>query len=177
MSGVSGLRLHDHSGPGQGGTISGGGVPQISGSGTGAMFFGATTVEIDSPDSNSSLIIGNETGIGAVLTGAGAPASLSGAGIDLIAGDDNKGIFISEKSTTVVQMYDDGFGTHDIELVDQSTFHWKNVSAAGDASIPALGILRKLASAPGSPVEGESYYDTALHKTRTWDGSAWQNHW
>jgi hypothetical protein len=35
----------------------------------------------------------------------------------------------------------------------------------------------KLATAPADPVEGQTYYDTALHKMRTWDGSAWQNHW
>lgn len=38
-------------------------------------------------------------------------------------------------------------------------------------------VLPTLSAAPGTPVEGESYYDTTLHKTRTWDGSAWQNHW
>lgn len=34
-----------------------------------------------------------------------------------------------------------------------------------------------LPAAPSSPTEGQTYYDTALHKVRTWDGSAWQNHW
>lgn len=33
------------------------------------------------------------------------------------------------------------------------------------------------ASAPGSPTEGDTYYDTVTHKTRTWDGSTWQDHW
>lgn len=32
-----------------------------------------------------------------------------------------------------------------------------------------------LATAPTSPVEGDIYYDTALHKYRNWDGTAWQN--
>jgi len=35
----------------------------------------------------------------------------------------------------------------------------------------------ELASAPASPGEGRTYYDTTLHKARTWDGSAWQDHW
>ena len=34
-----------------------------------------------------------------------------------------------------------------------------------------------LSSAPADPFEGLEYYDTTLHKKRTWDGSAWQNHW
>lgn len=35
----------------------------------------------------------------------------------------------------------------------------------------------QLDTAPSSPTEGLTYYDTALNKVRTWDGSAWQNHW
>jgi hypothetical protein len=34
-----------------------------------------------------------------------------------------------------------------------------------------------LDTAPSSPTEGFTYYDTALNKVRTWDGSAWQAHW
>lgn len=37
--------------------------------------------------------------------------------------------------------------------------------------------FQELASAPSSPTEGQTYYDTALHKVRTWDGSLWQDHW
>lgn len=43
--------------------------------------------------------------------------------------------------------------------------------------VPTGALLPRLGSAPGGPVEGDSYYDTALHKVRTWDGSAWNNHW
>lgn len=35
----------------------------------------------------------------------------------------------------------------------------------------------KRATAPESPAEGDSYYDTALHKQRTFDGSLWRDHW
>lgn len=35
----------------------------------------------------------------------------------------------------------------------------------------------QLSSDPASPTEGFTYYSTSLHKVRTWDGSAWQNHW
>ena len=33
------------------------------------------------------------------------------------------------------------------------------------------------ATAPANPNAGFTYFDTALTKVRTWDGSAWQNHW
>lgn len=39
-----------------------------------------------------------------------------------------------------------------------------------------LHILQ-LPAAPASPTEGATYYDTTLHKTRTFDGANWQNHW
>lgn len=32
-------------------------------------------------------------------------------------------------------------------------------------------------TAPANPSAGYTYYDTALTKVRTWDGSAWNNHW
>ncbi len=31
--------------------------------------------------------------------------------------------------------------------------------------------------APADPVEGQSYYDTTLHKARVWDGTAWNDLW
>lgn len=34
-----------------------------------------------------------------------------------------------------------------------------------------------LDAAPASPTASFTYYDTTLNKVRTWDGSAWQNHW
>jgi len=35
----------------------------------------------------------------------------------------------------------------------------------------------QLATAPATPAEGRTYYDTVTHKARTWDGTAWQDHW
>lgn len=32
-------------------------------------------------------------------------------------------------------------------------------------------------TAPASPVEGTIYYDSAAHKLKCWDGSAWQALW
>ena len=37
--------------------------------------------------------------------------------------------------------------------------------------------FQSFATAPASPVEAQTYYDTTTHKVRTWDGSAWQDHW
>jgi hypothetical protein len=38
-------------------------------------------------------------------------------------------------------------------------------------------LIPRLAAAPLSPQEGQSYYDLTLHKNRTWDGTAWQAWW
>ena len=35
----------------------------------------------------------------------------------------------------------------------------------------------QLDAAPDSPTEGFTYYDRALKKVRTFDGTNWQNHW
>ena len=48
---------------------------------------------------------------------------------------------------------------------------WKVTGAANYAT--ADGIH----PSGGSPVEGDSYYNTTTHKTQTWDGTAWNNHW
>jgi len=45
------------------------------------------------------------------------------------------------------------------------------------AEAPLAQPFEQLAAAPASPAEGRTYYDTALHKVRTWDGTTWQSHW
>lgn len=30
---------------------------------------------------------------------------------------------------------------------------------------------------PGSPVAGQTYFDSSSDTLRTWDGTAWNNHW
>jgi hypothetical protein len=159
----------------EGYTDNGGGnvtvLPQIGA--TNELRFEATYTKLFSPDHGAGFIAGDATTPGNTVLSAGTPGALSGVGLDIRVGDDSVGLMVSEKDATTIQLYDDQGGAYDLELVDQSTFHWKHVSAAGDASIPALGILRKLAAAPGSPVEGESYYDTVLHEERVWNGSAW----
>lgn len=32
-------------------------------------------------------------------------------------------------------------------------------------------------SEPADPVEGQTYMDSITHKLRTYDGTAWQDHW
>ena len=36
---------------------------------------------------------------------------------------------------------------------------------------------RSYDAAPDGVLESFTYYDTTLQKVRTWDGSAWQDHW
>lgn len=36
--------------------------------------------------------------------------------------------------------------------------------------------FQSLATAPASPTEAQTYYDTVTHKVRTYDGTAWQDH-
>lgn len=38
-------------------------------------------------------------------------------------------------------------------------------------------LAPSLPAAPASPYEGQTYYDTTLHKYRAWDGSGWNNFW
>lgn len=57
------------------------------------------------------------------------------------------------------------------QVVDQIE---RRVSALEIA--PAQGF-EVLAAAPGTPFEGQSYYDNVLKKVRTWDGAAWNDHW
>lgn len=60
---------------------------------------------------------------------------------------------------------------------------WHNVAewmrTVANAVNPVLGgyPFMPLDTAPADPLEGFTYYDTALAVVRTWDGSAWQNHW
>jgi hypothetical protein len=35
----------------------------------------------------------------------------------------------------------------------------------------------QLDSEPASPTEGFTFYDTTVHKVKTWDGSVWRAHW
>lgn len=46
-----------------------------------------------------------------------------------------------------------------------------------ETAIGALNGYKIEASAPASPIAGQTYYDTTLAMMRTWDGAAWRDHW
>lgn len=104
------------------------------------------------------------------------PSDMSQEGIDLTVGTDYLGFFISEKDSDTIQFYAD-FGDYSFEFADGGSRGWRFRSGDDAYAWPAKGMLPQYASAPIGPVEGQSYYDTVLHKSRTWDGSAWQNWW
>lgn len=149
--------------------------PQLIGSGGGVIDFNGHIRILDdpvTPTTGLDLILGSPA-----FFAEHTPGALADAGLLFEAGTDYVGFYISEKDATTVQLYAWDSGGFDVELVDRGGHFWKHVTAAGDESIPSLGILRKLSAAPGSPVEGESYYDDVLKKTRTWDGTSWNDHW
>lgn len=63
-----------------------------------------------------------------------------------------------------------------------STVSGSSLDATFDAIVAtvsgtSMGMLPQYGSAPASPAEGVSYYDTVLHMSRTWNGSAWKDWW
>jgi hypothetical protein len=62
-------------------------------------------------------------------------------------------------------------------------FAWSSVTdwmriVAGEVN-PRIGgyPFPEFATAPAGTERGFTYFDTTLSRVRTWDGSAWQNHW
>jgi hypothetical protein len=110
--------------------------------------------------------------------GATASGDRTAHGVNIEVGPDYVGLYIDEKDASTVQIYPDN--DYDVELAEwagSTTHHWKARAQDDGVAIMALGMLPQYTSAPSSPTEGQSYYDLTLHKSRTWDGSAWQNHW
>ncbi len=63
-------------------------------------------------------------------------------------------------------------------LVDKETGIISGEWLAYFVSLATSGpSLEQRPTAPANPLETQSYYDTTLHKARTWDGSTWQNWW
>lgn len=61
--------------------------------------------------------------------------------------------------------------------VDGKLPDWpRRVAAAINKLNNTRHIYQELASAPANPTEGSTYYDLTLHTVRTWNGSAWNNH-
>lgn len=163
-------------------TITGGSIAQITGSGGGHITFAATTTDMYSPASWASgdggfiRLFATGVRIDAIHT----PASAYTNGLIFQLGDDFLQVFLNELDASTIQMHTGGVGSIDFEFLERDDgFHFKFVHPDGGIAIPSLGMLPQYSSAPHSGVEqeGESYYDTTLNKSRTWDGSAWQNHW
>lgn len=153
-------------------------LPQITGTGSGGLFFDSVGTQVISPDGRSYLIAGNVGAAGGYLASEHTPGDLVNRGINLEVGNDYVGLFISEKDSSTVQIYDDLSGSINIEFVEQdAAFHFKFVHVDGGVAIPALGMLPQYGSAPhsGTETEGEMYYDTTLHVARCWDGSSWND--
>jgi|SRR5690349_209778 len=63
-------------------------------------------------------------------------------------------------------------------LQSASTSHGTAITALQtDAATRLHYPFESLASAPSTPAEGRTYYDTTTHKAMTWDGTTWQPHW
>lgn len=44
--------------------------------------------------------------------------------------------------------------------------------------LAASGLnMEKRNNPPGSPTEGDAYYDLTLHKARMWNGTSWNDWW
>jgi hypothetical protein len=162
MSGSSGLRKHDHSSAGQGGTVAGGG---------GAQF------DDDVP------ALRFQTGyhrLGEIDPGTGRDAylNLQSDQAKLVAGDGTDGADITIAGSAfskaaIISVSDNSgadFSSVDIEPTSIDLF------TAGPVTIEGAGVVfPRLTADPGSPVEGQTYMNTTTHKLRCWDGSAWQN--
>jgi hypothetical protein len=160
-------------------------LPQITGGGTGNADFGTHYAGLTSPDGRTFVTAGDVPGAGAGSTGAyigseHTPANIANKGINLQAGNDYLGLYISAKDGSTLQIYPDIADNHAIQLVDLGDDgHWQHVSDEGGIAEPGMGMLPRYSSAPhsGVEVEGEAYYDLTTHKSYTWDGSTWQAHW
>lgn len=54
---------------------------------------------------------------------------------------------------------------------------WMRMVATALNTILQGRPFMELESDPPSPTRGFTYFSTTLNKVRTWDGSAWNNHW
>lgn len=67
--------------------------------------------------------------------------------------------------------------------VDAKRTDWPRLVANGvNYCLKALSArqsfpFQSLDAEPASPTEGQTYYDTVMHKLRVYDGTGWQNAW
>lgn len=115
---------------------------------------------------------------GPYVYGVHEAGDYAGGGFDIEVGSDWVGLYISEKDENTVQIYPDSSDGYDVELKDRgSGKHWYAVDTDGNRVKLTRSPYRLLASAPSTPAEGDTYYDTTTHKVMTWDGTNWQAHW
>lgn len=118
----------------------------------GLLFADNGVIAITGPDADGSGNLGeidvNRDDTIYMHAGSAAGSSLSGKGVQIQVGADYIGMFISEKDSTTIQMYDDSGGAYDIELVDQGSFHWRSVDASG--------VVRNLSSMESRKGSGSS---------------------
>lgn len=109
-------------------------LPMITGTGTGNAAFETHYVGLTSPDGRTFVTAGDVPGSGAGSTGAyigseHTPAALANKGINLQAGNDYLGLYLSEKNSSTFQIYPDISNHHAVELVDLgASGHFKTVS-------------------------------------------------
>jgi len=108
-----------------------------------------------------------------VYLDAQTTGDLADAGISFTVGTDSEYMFISEKDATTLQLYQ-GTDDHTIELRDRGTSGWVAVDSAGTPTgLLSKSPYRSLAAAPGSPTEGDTYYDTVTHALYVYNGTSW----
>src|SRR5678815_825506 len=87
----------------------------------------------------------------AALWAEHTPGTLADEGVNIQAGTDLVGLWISEKDSSTIQIYDDAGGSYDIELRDQSTFGFKS---SGGTNTSALSLLHMVKTGTADPSAG-----------------------
>lgn len=100
--------------------------------------------------------------------------------------------YVSDKDTLVRTLSNTGSGTfaliRDYEITNSTGLGYNafplqaNQMMFGDTNVTqnvfhGTMVITPQSSAPGSPVEGELYYDIEDHKLYCWDGTTWQALW
>jgi hypothetical protein len=149
-------------------------LPEITGQGDGNLNFAATETKLVSPSTESDLRL--QDGGNAILEAAHPSNATPGdfIGVAFTVGPTALQMNWAEVDSGHLGAW--GQGIH-VVFYDQFGNTFLFADSAGTFSRPSMGRLRQYSAAPGSPSEGDSYYDLTLHKSRTYDGTTWQNWW
>jgi hypothetical protein len=79
------------------------------------------------------------------------PGSLAKGGVEIEVGADYVGLYISEKDSSTIQIYDDASGAYNIELRDQGSFGFKT---ADGTHTSALSLLHHILVGTADPTAG-----------------------